>query len=293
MIMQTIVYNDFANGYFQLYRGKAAVFGDEIIGKDKYNRLTTCERDGKNYVIPFYLTPCRSTDDFNPTEDKKMMLEFLGIDYNYVLENTRNGKEIKIPVSKNFKCVFTKNGEIVIYDGDVTPDPMRKTKKVKTQCKWYKQWGKQYSFYTMKEYHPDGFNIDGWEFKPGSKYVICSSFRFLSDLKYSLIPEYFVGMLDELYEKSYNHEVWLKCCEILYNTDPIDLNDSWDWTDEEKAVIAEAKRIEEEKEEQKRQELEERKNTPGYCHLCGAPNAEWIPFEDMYMCSDCYYDMKY
>lgn len=46
------------------------------------------------------------------------MFDFLGIDYNYVLENRKNGKELKIPVSRNFKCVFTKNGEIVIYDGD-------------------------------------------------------------------------------------------------------------------------------------------------------------------------------
>lgn len=291
--MQTIVYNGFACGYFELYRGGAAVFGNEIIGKDKYNRLLTDTRDRKKYVIPFYLIPYRPTDDFNSTEDKKMMMEFLGIDYNYILECQRNGKEIKIPVSKNFKCVFTKYGEIVIYDADVTPDPVRKTKRIKTLCKWYKEWGKKFSFYEMKEKNPDGFDVDGWEFKPGSKYVICTSFHFLQDLKYRLIPEYFVGLLDELYEKSYTHEVWLKCCEILYNTDPIDLNESWDWTDEEKEAIAEAKRIAEEEEERKRQELEERKNTPGYCRLCGAENAEYIPFEDMYMCRDCYYDMKY
>ena len=72
-----------------------------------------------------------------------MMLEFLGIDYNYVVENTKNGKDIKIPVSRNFKCVFTKNGEIVIYDGDVTPDPVRKTKRVKTLCKSYKERGQK------------------------------------------------------------------------------------------------------------------------------------------------------
>jgi hypothetical protein len=221
------------------------------------------------------------------------MFDFLGIDYNYVVENRRNGKELKIPVSKNFKCVFTKNGEIVIYDGDVTPDPVRKTKTVKTLCKWYKEWGKRYSFHQYKEANPDGFQVDGWVFKPGSKYVVCSSYHFLQDLKYSLIPEYFKGELDELYGKSYNHEDWLKCCEILYNADPIDLNESWDWTDEEKEAIAEAKRIAEEEEERKRQELEERKNTPGYCRLCGAENAEYIPFEDMYMCRDCYYDMKY
>lgn len=291
--MQTIVYNDFAGGYFELYRGGAAVFGDKIIGKDKYNRLLTNERDRIKYVAPFYLIPYRPTDDCNSTEDKKMMMRFLGIDYNYVLECRKSGKEIKIPVSKNFKCVFTKNGYIVIYDGDITADPVRKIKHIKTLCKWYKEWGKRYSFYTMKEHHPNGFDIDGWEFKPGSKYVICSSFHFLQDLKHSLIPEYFVGMLDELYIKSYNHEVWLKCCEILYNTDPIDLNESWDWTDDEKAAIVEAKRIKQEEEERKRIELEERKNTPGYCHLCGAEHAEYIPFEEMYLCEDCYYGMKY
>lgn len=291
--MQTIVFDSFADGYFKLYRGGAAVFDDEIIGKDKYGRLFTQTQNGKEYVQPFFLRPYKPNDDWTPTEDKKMMLEFLGIDYNYVLENTKNGKEIKIPVSKNFKCVFTKNGDIVIYDGDVTPDPVRKTKHVKTLCKWYKEWGKKFSFYEMKEKNPDGFDIDGWEFKKGSKYVICSSFHFLQDLKYMLIPEYFVGELDELYGQSYYHSYWLRCCEILYNADPIDLNDSWDWTDEEKAAIAETKRIAEEEEERKRRELEERKNTPGYCHLCGAENAEYIPFEGMYMCRDCYWNSKY
>ena len=291
--MQTIVFNDFASGYFELYRGGAAVFGDEIIGKDKYNRLVKKDWCKDKKPGAFYLLPQAPNDDFNTTENQKVMFDFLGIDYNYVVENRRNGKELKIPVLRNFKCVFTKNGEIVIYDGDVTPDPVRKTKTVKTLCKWYKEWGKRYSFHRYKETNPDGFQVDGWVFKPGSKYVVCSSYHFLSDLKYSLIPEYFVGRLDELYEKSYYHSYWLECCEILYNMDPIDLNDSWDWTTEEKAAIAEAKRIAEEEEERKRQELEERKNTPGYCRLCGAPDAEYIPFEEMYMCRDCYYDSKY
>jgi hypothetical protein len=291
--MQTIVFNDFAGGYFELYRGGAAVFGNETIGKDKYNRLLKKDWCKDAQIAPFYLLPQAPNDDYNPTENQKVMFEFLGIDYNYVVENRRNGKELKIPVSKNFKCVFTKNGEIVIYDGDVTPDPVRKSKTVKTLCKWYKEWGKRYSFHQYKETNSDGFQVDGWVFKPGSKYVICSSYHFLQDLKYSLIPEVFVGELNEVYDKSYRHENWLKCCEILYNMDPIDLNESWDYTNEEKEAIAEAKRVAEEEEERKRQELEERKNTPGYCHLCGAEHAEYIPFEEMYLCRDCYYDMKY
>lgn len=291
--MQTIVFDNFADGYFKLYRGGAEVFGNDIIGHDKYERLLRTKHDYKTMVVPFYLCPYACNDDFSPAEDKKVMFDFLGIDYNYVVESRRNGKELKIAISRNFKCVFTKHGQIVIYDANETPDPVRKTKKVKTLCKWYKEWGKKFSFYEMKEKNPDGFNVDGWVFKPGSKYVICNSFHFLQDLKYSLIPEYFTGELDTLYQKSWNHEDWLKCCEILYNTDPIDLNESWDWTDEEKAAIAEAKRIAEEEEERKRQELEEQKNTPGYCRLCGAPDAEYIPFEEMYMCRDCYYGSKY
>ena len=203
--MQTIVFDNFADGYFKLYRGGAVVFDNEIIGKDKYGRLFTSTINGKNRVEPFYLRPFKPNDNYTPDEDKRMMLEFLDIDYNYIIENTRNGKNIKIPVSRNFKCVFTKNGEIVIYDGDVTPDPVRKTKLVKTLCKWYKEWGKKFSYYAMKEKNPNGFDVDGWEFKNGSKYVSCTSFHFLNDLKYMLIPEYFVGELDELYGKSYHH----------------------------------------------------------------------------------------
>ena len=58
-------------------------------------------------------------------------------------------------------------------------------------------------------------------------------------------------------------------------------------------AIIEKERKEKEEKERAERELEERKNTPGYCHLCGAKNAHWNPFEGMYMCSDCYYDSKY
>lgn len=291
--MQTIVFNDYASGYFELYRGGAAIFENKIIGHDKYKRLSTHESDHKIFVNPFYLLPRASNDDFSPVENLKVMLNFLGIDYDYVVENRRNGKELKIAISKNFKCVFTTNGEIVIYDGDVTSDPIRKTKKVKTLCKWYKEWGKRYHFYHLIQENPDGIEVNGWVFKPGSKYVICDSFHFLQDLKYKLIPEYFVGELDKLYQLQYEPQYWKKANEMLYNIDPIDLNESWDWTDDEKAAIAEAERLKQEEAERKRIELETRKNTPGYCHLCGAEHAEYIPFEGMYLCENCYYDMKY
>lgn len=52
--MQTIVFDNFADGFFKLYRGGAAVFGNEIIGKDKYGRLLTSEHEYKKYVQPFF-----------------------------------------------------------------------------------------------------------------------------------------------------------------------------------------------------------------------------------------------
>lgn len=290
--MQTIVFNDFCSGYFELYRGGAAVFGNEIIGKDKYKRLTKKDWCKGEQLAPFYLTPQAPNDDFNPVENEKVMFDFLGIDYNYVLECRRNGKELKIPVSRNFKCVFTKNGEIVIYDGDVTPDPVRKTKTVKTLCKWYKEWGKRYSFHRYKEANPDGFQVDGWVFKPGSKYVVCSSFHFLQDLKHSLIPEYFKDELEDLYNKYLycGEKYWAKVNEYLYNLDPIDLNDSWDYSDEEKEQMRLEAEEKERKEREAAEELERRKQTPGYCAICGA-EAEYIPFLGEYRCRDCFYDM--
>ena len=53
--MQTIVFDNFASGYFKLYRGGAAVFGNEIIGSDKYGRLFTSTIGNKKYVEPFYV----------------------------------------------------------------------------------------------------------------------------------------------------------------------------------------------------------------------------------------------
>ena len=62
--MQTIVFDSFADGYFKLYRGGAAVFGDEIIGKDKYGRLFTQTQNDKEYVQPFFLRPYKPNDDW-------------------------------------------------------------------------------------------------------------------------------------------------------------------------------------------------------------------------------------
>ena len=60
--MQTIVFDNFAGGYFKLYRGGAAVFGNKIIGKDKI-----VVRSFHNYHVPsttHFLVNARSSDGY-------------------------------------------------------------------------------------------------------------------------------------------------------------------------------------------------------------------------------------
>lgn len=62
--MQTIVFNDFASGYFELYRGGTVVFGNKIIGKDKYERLIKKDWCKDDQIAPFCLLPQASNDDY-------------------------------------------------------------------------------------------------------------------------------------------------------------------------------------------------------------------------------------
>jgi hypothetical protein len=98
----------------------------------------------------------------------------------------------------------------------------------------------------------------------------------------------------------FGHEEWLKRNDMLYALDPIDLNASWDRTDDEKAVIKmEIDKIRAEK-RAAQEDLERRRHTPGFCSVCGREGAEYVadPYaEEMYgeihmewLCPDCYHD---
>ena len=78
----------------------------------------------------------------------------------------------------------------------------------------------------------------------------------------------------------------------LVKNEPFKASREYDYSDEEKAEIIEKQRIEREAKEKAERDFEERKNTPGYCRFCGSEHAEWIPFEGMWLCEDCYYDLK-
>ena len=80
--------------------------------------------------------------------------------------------------------------------------------------------------------------------------------------------------------------------ELIMN-EPFKASREYEYPDDEKAEVLEKQRKEREAKEKAERELEERKRTPGYCSYCGADHAKYIPFDGVWMCSDCYYDSKY
>ena len=79
----------------------------------------------------------------------------------------------------------------------------------------------------------------------------------------------------------------------LVKNEPFKASREYEYSEEEKAKIIENERKKQEEKEKLSLELLKRKNTPGYCNLCGAEHAEYIPFEGIWMCNNCYWDSKY
>ena len=195
-------------------------------------------------------------------------------------------------VNGNWKVCFDNCGRLVFYRAEC-PDPVRVTKVLKTESKFYKEW-------TTASTHP--YNdpwpreVHGWKFKKGVEYAIVD---INSDYLFQLLPvEY--EKLDFGKKSLFGRKDWLKRNRKLYELNPIDLNTSWDRTDEEKASIRE--QIEKIRAEKRAaaEELERRKRTPGFCSVCGREGAEYVanPYaEEMYgeihmewLCSDCYHN---
>lgn len=278
--MQTIVYNSSLH-VFVFYRG--GYDETEKKGLDPYNR----EHD-----------PLAKEKGFDPLFDhgvadglllhatsiysKRAVKFFFGEDF---LSGTR-------VVTGDWKVCFDDCGRLVFYRAEC-PDPVRVTKVLKTESKFYKEW-------TTPATHPymDPWprEVHGWKFKKGVEYAIVD-----------INPDYLFQLLPVEYEKlgfgkntCVRYEDWLKRNRTLYELDPIDLNTSWDRTDEEKAIIQE--QIEKIRAEKRAaaEELERRKRTPGYCSVCGCEGAEYVadPYsEEMYgtinmtwLCPDCYHD---
>ena len=172
---------------------------------------------------------------------------------------------------------FSEGFDIVLYFG--TDKPVLKEKTVKSNTKHRLTW----AHYSKHQFDGTPATYKYWDVKDKSKLIICSI--WLKHLNYTF-PEL---------EYKFDHN-WMcynsKVSELILN-EPFKATREYDYSDEEKKVIIEEEKRKREEKERKRKELEERKNTPGYCHLCGAKHAEYIPFEGMYMCENCYRNSKY
>lgn len=243
---------------------------------DRYNRVRQ-QRNLMHRDLSFLIYPWG---------DKDEIARFFGAEYDGKWRDTR------VAAQGNFKIVFSEQGYPIFYYAS-DPDPVRVIKTVKNECKFFKEWGAIRkglgSIYGPTE-------VKGWKFKKGQKYlrIACGTAGFY-ELE-MLVPELFdrFGAVKGFdYSKfSFSDGTLHKAIsEYLYNHEPIDLNASWDFTDEEKEAIAEEKRKELAERIERERELDKRKNTPGFCHRCGEEGAEYIPFLDEYLCRECFYDI--
>ena len=173
---------------------------------------------------------------------------------------------------------FSEGLELVLYFGE--DKPVRKEKTVKSNTKHRLTW----THYNKHQFDGTPATYMYWDVKDKSKLIICSI--SLDRVNY---------IFPELEYKFDNHWAFYdepKLPDLIMN-EPFKASREYEYSDEEKAEILEKERKEQEAKERAERELWERKNTPGYCHFCGAEHAEWIPFEGMWLCESCYYDLKY
>jgi hypothetical protein len=196
-------------------------------------------------------------------------------------------------VTGNWKVCFDNCGRLVFYRAEC-PDPVRVTKVLKTESKFYREW----TTATMHPYDsPWPREVHGWKFKKGVDYAIVD---VNLDYLFQLLPvEY--DKLEMRTARCCSHEDWLKRNRTLYELDPIDLNTSWDYTDAEKEAIRVQIEDIRAKKQAAAEELEERKRTPGYCSVCGCEGAAYVAdpyYEEMcgtrnmvWLCPSCYHDI--
>ena len=184
-----------------------------------------------------------------------------------------------ISAGETIRTVFYRKGEAA---------PVRTTKLCKTRGKFYKEWIRPFH-----EYQP-GFippcEISGYTFKKGQDYLVCCGSTFSY---YEIVPE--VARREDFQKVLHSTEL----CEYMWNLEPVDLSESWDYSEEEKDGFREKFREIDEQRMKNAEELERMKATPGFCDVCGAP-AEYVedPYAyEMYgthnmvwLCPDCYHD---
>ena len=176
---------------------------------------------------------------------------------------------------------FTEDNDIVFYFGKDKPVKKYKTyKKVGKHVRFWQKWDRWgNSKYNNTYYY--------WDVKHPEKLAVCGHHHNIIDA----FPE-----LRDPNSRNIPYTIDLSAVE------PFKASCEYEFMADK---IRELQRIENEKklaEEQARIELEKRKNTPGNCSRCGAPNADYVanPFElDVnghihmeWLCHDCYENIK-
>lgn len=172
---------------------------------------------------------------------------------------------------------FTEDNELVLYFGE--DKPVLKTKSSKIFTKHAKIWARHCTWTSgVNEYKY-------WDVKDKSKLLFCGQSTINR-----VFPEFDWKNIDP----------YGKCIRYI-ELGVFRASDPYDYSDEEKAEILRKKAEAEERHRQYLEELERRKNTPGYCCRCGCEGASYVedPYDaDIYgvsnyrwLCSRCYDDI--
>lgn len=269
---QSVVYKS-KMGFFLFFRGGYDKVKKEGLDPFEYDMDPVCTAKG---TAPGFIVKHGQLISVHDQEYKIRVGRF------FFGEDFRLGAEEDFVADGEFMLCFDASGRMIFYRRD-DKAPVRTEKFCKTRNKFYKEWVKPYTEYG--ENLPP-VTIHGYKFSKDQDYVVCP----VPHDYYSIIPE----VLRRPEFPQFN------IFEYLYNLDPIDLSESWDYTPEEKEVFAE--KIDAYKEKRRRcaEELEERKHTPGFCSICGekADLVEDPYVAEMYgehrmvwLCPDCYHDV--
>lgn len=306
LYMQTVEYKSYQD-VFVLYRGGIRYSKDikkgENEGYDPYDRCRVRPKEELSQyssspkdkgicgfemsqailLFPWFSVHC---DD-----GKKRIAKFLGLSENY-----KNKGDAKVNMKLN--VCFTADGRLVLFKDGCKP--VRKHSVYKTFTKKVEEWGgghKQWGVRNPK------YEIDYWDFKNDTDYIIVSlDDRVLWGVLPLMYEQKFCKMISAIHLAAYESyekatELKKQYCDELWNVEPFSLDESWDYTDEQKQYI---KEFEEEYNRRRLKEmydLEQRKTLPGYCDDCGCegatyrldPYAEemWDKENYCWLCDEC------